>query len=71
MTQVRIDHLLMEIEQFNTKLLQRTQQSEQLQLEIRELENGMLTRHGGIIELRKLIEENEMVVNKNDEHNPS
>ena len=67
MTQDRIDQLLLEIDQFNIELLKRRQQSEELQLEIMEIERGMLTRQGGIIELKRLIEEREMVVNENDE----
>lgn len=67
MTQDRIDQLLLEIEQFNIELLKRRQQSEELRLEILEIEKGMLTRQGGIIELERLIEERKTVVNENDE----
>lgn len=67
MIQDRIDHLLLEIEQFNIELLKRRQQIDELRLEILEIEKGMLTRQGGIVELKKLIEERETVVNEYDE----
>ena len=51
----RIVKLEKEIEQFDYERLKRQEQAQQAQFELQQINEAILTRRGGIIELRKLV----------------
>jgi len=52
----RIEELEKEIEQFNRTVQDKNNLIQQTQGEIQQLVQGILTRQGGVIELKKLLE---------------
>ena len=53
----RIKELETETEQFNVEALKRQQHIQQAQFELQQINEAILTRRGGIIELQKLVTE--------------
>jgi len=54
--EARIKELEKEIEQFNNTMQEKNTLIQQTQGEIQQLVQGILTRQGGIVELKKLLE---------------
>lgn len=55
----RIKELENEIDAFNVEALKRQQQTQELQIELQQINEAILTRRGGIIELQKLVVDKE------------
>jgi len=56
----RIKELDAEIEQFNKSMQEKNNIIQQAQVEVQQLAQGIFTRQGGIIELKKLLEKSKI-----------